>query len=117
MSSQSSTQPVIRDQQRQSIAATEPPQPARMQVTKMLTTKEAAALLIWSELSIPLFILVLVLILVLMVVFLLRVERVAIEIAFATVDQSDIRGSSRIIVIRRELPHTRDAGRAARPVA
>ena len=44
MSSQSSTQPVIRDQQRQSIAA-EPPQPARMQVTKMLTTKEAAALL------------------------------------------------------------------------
>lgn len=45
MSSQSSTQPVIRDQQRQSIAATEPPQPARMQVTKMLTTKEAAALL------------------------------------------------------------------------
>jgi hypothetical protein len=32
MSSQSSTQPVIRDQQRQSIAATEPPQPARMQV-------------------------------------------------------------------------------------
>jgi hypothetical protein len=45
MSSQSSTQPVIRDQQRQSIAATEPPPPARMQVTKMLTTKEDAALL------------------------------------------------------------------------
>jgi len=46
MSSQSSTQPVIRDeQQRQSIAATEPPPPARMQVTTMLTTKEAAALL------------------------------------------------------------------------
>ena len=45
MSSQSSIQPLIRDQQRQSIAATEPPQPARMQVTKMLTTKEAAALL------------------------------------------------------------------------
>jgi hypothetical protein len=45
MSSQSSTQPVIRDQQKQSIAAADPPQPARMQVTKMLTTKEAAALL------------------------------------------------------------------------
>ena len=37
--------------------------------------------------------------------------------AFSTVDQSDIRGSSRIIVIRRELPHTRDAGLAIRPVA
>jgi hypothetical protein len=47
-------------------------------------------ILIWSELSIPLFNLVLVLILVLMVVFLSRVERVAIEIAFATVDQSEV---------------------------
>jgi hypothetical protein len=45
MSSRSSIQPVISDQQRQPMAATEPPQPARMQVTKMLTTKEAAALL------------------------------------------------------------------------
>jgi 5-bromo-4-chloroindolyl phosphate hydrolysis protein len=63
-------------------------------------------ILIWSELSIPLFILVLVLvlILVLMVVFLSRVERVAIEIAFATVDQSDIRGSK---------PHNRDPSGAA----
>jgi len=61
-------------------------------------------ILIWSELSIPLFILVLVLILVLMVVFLSRVERVAIEIAFATVDQSDIRGSE---------PHNRDPSGAA----
>ena len=46
-----------------------------------------------------------------------RVERVAIEVAFSTVDQSDIRGSSRIIVIRRELPHTRNAGPAIGPVA
>jgi lipopolysaccharide export LptBFGC system permease protein LptF len=64
----------------------------------------ARGILIWSELSIPLFILVLVLILVLMVVFLSRVERVAIEIAFATVDQSDIRGSK---------PHNRDPSGAA----
>jgi hypothetical protein len=63
-------------------------------------------ILIWSELSIPLFILVLVLvlILVLMVVFLSRVEPVAIEIAFATVDQSDIRESK---------PHNRDPSGAA----
>jgi hypothetical protein len=46
-----------------------------------------------------------------------KVEQVAIEVAFSTVDQSDIRGSSRIIVIRRELPHTRIAGPAIRPVA
>ncbi len=46
-----------------------------------------------------------------------KVEQVAIEVAFSTVDQSDIRGSGRIIVIRRELPHTNDAGPAARPVA
>jgi len=52
-----------------------------------------------------------------MVFRLSKVERVAIELAFSTVDQSDIRGSSRIIVIRRELPHTRHAGPAARPVA
>lgn len=44
MSSQSSTQLVIRNQQKQSVAAADPPQPARMQF-KMLTTKEAAALL------------------------------------------------------------------------
>jgi hypothetical protein len=31
---------------------------------------------------------------------------VAIEEAISTIDQSDIRGSSRIIVIRRELPRT-----------
>ena len=41
-----------------------------------------------------------------------KVEQVAIEVAFSTVDQSDIRGSSRIIVIRRELPHTSGAGPA-----
>jgi hypothetical protein len=51
------------------------------------------------------------------VVLLLKAERVAIEVAFSTVDQSDIRGSSRIIVIRLELPHTRDASLAAKPVA
>jgi len=32
-----------------------------------------------------------------------KVELVAIEVVFSTVDQPDIRGSSRIIVIRREL--------------
>jgi len=47
----------------------------------------------------------------------LKAERVAIEVAFSTVDQSDIRGSGRIIVIRRELPHTRNASLAAKPVA
>jgi hypothetical protein len=46
-----------------------------------------------------------------------KVERVAIEVALSTVDQSDIRGSSRIIVIRRELPQTSIAGPAARPAA
>jgi hypothetical protein len=59
----------------------------------------------------------LVLVLGFMVFRLSKVERVAIELAFSTVDQSDIRGSSRIIVIRRELPHTSGAGPAARPVA
>jgi hypothetical protein len=29
-----------------------------------------------------------------------------VEVVFATVDHSDIRGSKRIIVIRRELPRT-----------
>jgi hypothetical protein len=37
---------------------------------------------------------------------------VAVEAAIATVDHSDIRGSSRIIVIRRELPRTNSAGAA-----
>ena len=43
--------------------------------------------------------------------------RVAIEEAFSTIDQSDIRGSSRIIVIRRELPRTTGAGSVLRPTA
>jgi hypothetical protein len=42
---------------------------------------------------------------------------VAVEAAIATVDHSDIRGSSRIIVIRRELPRTNSAGSARRPTA
>ena len=37
--------------------------------------------------------------------------------AFATIDHSDIRGSSRIIVIRRELPRTTSAGLVLRPTA
>ena len=36
--------------------------------------------------------------------------------AFSTVDRIDIRGSSRSIVIGRELPHTRDADPAVGPV-
>jgi len=42
---------------------------------------------------------------------------VAIEEAISTIDQSDIRGSSRIIVIRRELPRTTDAGLVFGPIA
>jgi len=42
---------------------------------------------------------------------------VAIEEAISTIDQSDIRGSSRIIVIRRELPRTTSAGWVLRPTA
>ena len=42
---------------------------------------------------------------------------VAIEEAISTIDQSDIRGSSRIIVIRRELPRTTDAGWVFGPTA
>jgi hypothetical protein len=62
--------------------------------------------LIWSELSIPLFIYSAMLVLVLgfMVVRLSKVARVAIEVAFSTVDQSDIRGSK---------PHNRDPSGAA----
>lgn len=41
----------------------------------------------------------------------------AAEAAVATVDHSDMRGSSRIIVIRRELPRTIDAGSVRRPAA
>jgi hypothetical protein len=43
--------------------------------------------------------------------------RVAIEEAISTIDQSDIRGSSRIIVIRRELPRTTGAGSVWGPTA
>ena len=46
------------------------------------------------------------------IVCLSKVERVAIEVALATVDQPDVPGRSRIIVIRRELPHTTNASLA-----
>ncbi len=44
-------------------------------------------------------------------------EPVAAEAAIATVDHSDILGSSRIIVIRRERSRTRNAGVARKPAA
>jgi hypothetical protein len=39
----------------------------------------------------------------------LEATRAAVEAAVATVDQSDIRGSDRRVLIRRELPRTMNA--------
>ena len=62
------------------------------------------SVLIWSELSIPFFIRAVDFVVGLHGVRLSKVERVAIEVAFATVDQPDIRGSK---------PHNRDPSGAA----
>ena len=88
---------------------------------QLVATWDRAGHLIWSELSIPLFTLDWVLLLMLVLGFMgcshFEGRAGSDRVAFSTVDQSDIRGSSRIIVIRRELPHTRDASLAAKPVA
>jgi hypothetical protein len=71
----------------------------------MTQRKFRVKLLIWSELSIPLFILRCWFWCWVSWFFAFqRVERVAIEVAFSTVDQSDIRGSK---------PHNRDPSGAA----
>lgn len=50
-----------------------------------------------------------------------QVHGTAVEAAITTIDQSDIRGSSQrpanMVMIRRELPRTKIAGRGQRPAA
>ena len=77
----------------------------RAGVSNFSTIRRFDMFLIWSELSIPLFIGAVDFDVGLHGLFCLsKVERVAIELAFATVDQSDIRGSK---------PHNRDPSGAA----